>query len=786
MRIWKKLHSSLNKMTGDRQKAIGSRSRLRIAYYRLLPIACCFMLFTILPFKIGKSDCGIKQQHYSFVQLDYLAWQSEYAPYLMGYQVINDIYVLQKRNPQFDDNIREWRGRFCDIPDSTSVDEILYIASVDELTNLRDAVGKKKRDEHYRLHENTFAQVLKQNGCLETIDYLIFAKTCEKYCVEGEEWSDKPKDVAQMFFLINRGRTEFRRTKSPFLKLRYAYQMLRMAHYAKDYQAVLRIWEDVIPKVERTQSIMNYWALAHKAGALKGLGRRAEAAYLFAVVFRYCPSKRQQAFESFDIKTEAEWQQCVGFCKNPQERAALYAIRASYDKAHALDDMVELYKLDAKNEHLDMLLIRETLRMEKIMLGADFRAGRLNAKTIQNTRIYLNRLTTFAKLCADQGIVKSPALWRTTEGYLRLLDGDWRVALATLYDARKLTGINRLLIEQIENYILLARIVGLQIADRQMDSSVTIIRASRAYASDPDFDPLLKEKLGSIFRQNGNIGAAYLCEKSLGDLEKNPNIVLVEALINLCQKQDKTMIERELTTEGNKTIEPQLWDLKGMYYLSRFQLEAAAEAFQQVPPERRVRRYSPFADKIKDCVTCSSSDTTGVMDKLSFVRELLSLQYHANAALDQASLYYYKLGLGFYNMTYFGNSSGLADASRDWRSWQRINQGRNVFPIKGNPLGNMEVLDCSIAKHYFELARQMSWNGNRELSAKAAFWAAKCEQNLFFISAENRYRTGSRLAPDLPPQYRTYFDLLKNYYGNTEFYKQAQTECKYLRFYTGK
>ena len=744
------------------------------------------MLFAILPYQTGKSDCGIQSAHYSFVQLDLLAWQSDYAPYLMGYQVINDIYVLQKRNPQYEDNILEWRGRFCDIPDSADVAQIVYSATVDELNNLRDAASNRKRDVYYQLQSNTFAQVLRENGCLETIDYLVYAKTCEKYCVKGELWSDKPIDPAQMFFLIARGRTEFKRTKSPFLKLRYTYQMLRLAHYAKDYQAVLRIWDDVIPKVDKIQSMINYWALAHKAGALKSLGRRAEAAYLFAVVFRYCPSKRQQAFESFDIRTDAEWQQCLAFCRNPQERAALYAIRASYDKAHALDDMVELYKLDPKNEHLDMLLIRETLRLEKIMLGSDFRSGRLNAKTIKDTRTYLGRLVTFSKFCADKNIVKSPALWRTTEGYLRLLDGDWRMALATLIQARKMAGIDNLLNEQIDNYVLLARIIGLQINDSQMDSTVTIIRASRAFASDPDFDPILKEKLSSIFRQNGNIGAAFLSEKSLGDLEKNPNMELLDDLIRLTQKQNKTLIERELTTEGGKTMEPQLWDLKGMYYLSRFQLEAAAEAFQQVPPERRVRRYTPFADNIKDCIHCPSSDTTGIMDKYTFVRTLLDLQYRANAALDQAAPYYYKIALGYYNMTYFGNSSGLADAFRDGRSWQRINQGRNIFPVKNNPLGNMEVLDCSIAKHYFELARQMSWNTDRELSAKAAFWAAKCERNLFFISAENRYRIGSKLAPDLPPQYRTYFELLKNYYSNTAFYQQARSECKYLRFYTAK
>ena len=174
--------------------------KTHILHGRNAVIVFCLLLFAILPFQIGKSDCGIKgPAHYSFVQLDLLAWQSDYAPYLMGYQVINDIYVLQKRDPQYDDNIGEWRGRFCDIPDSTDVEDIVYDATIDELNNLRDAASNRKRDDFYQLHENTFAQVLKENGCKETIDYLIYAKTCEKYCVKGELWGEKPKDAANVF-----------------------------------------------------------------------------------------------------------------------------------------------------------------------------------------------------------------------------------------------------------------------------------------------------------------------------------------------------------------------------------------------------------------------------------------------------------------------------------------------------------------------------------------------------------------------------------------------------------
>jgi hypothetical protein len=769
------------------QKFLHKKMIRKIA--KIVGITTVFLLFLVVPIHTAKSDCGTMGNRaatpISFVHLDLLAWQSDYAPYLMGYQVIENYYMMNRRDAQENDNIGEWRGRFCDITDSSDVDKMLFDTEVEELADLREAATRKGKYNDYVLRDNTFAQVLQQNHCLETIDYLIFAKTCEPFCVKDEKWSATKPLNADMSGLIARGNTEFRRTKSPFLRMRYFYQMLRLAHYAKDYAQVLRIWDEFLPKIQRTQTIINYWALAHKAGALYALGRRAEAAYLFAVVFRYCPSKRKQAFESFDIKTEIEWQECLNLCKNAQERAALYAIRASYNNARALDDMNELYKLDPKNEHLDMLLIRETLRLEKIVLSSDFRRGRLDRKTMQKTLDYMARLRQFAKAVANQGQVRKPSLWRTTEGYLALLSGDVRGSLLTLYEAQKLTpNSDVLMLEQIDNYTMAARIIGLQAQDVQLDSVLTTLRTSNAYASDEDFERLLYEKLGVLYRQRGENGAAFLCEYSIGELEKNPNLAVLDDLIGLARKPNKTAFERELTTRGDSTtIESDVWDLKGRYHLARYQFEAADAAFAHCDPRRQPKQYSPFSDNLKDCVRCVRSDTVGLVNRQLFTRTMLDLEFSSKAALDLAAPFYYKLGLGYYNMTYFGNSSGLADAYRSGKSWERINQGKNVFPLKNNPFGNMEVLDCAVALNYFEKARQLWWNSDREMSARAAFWAAKCQQNLFFISVENRYRTGSRLMPDIPPQYKSYFELLKTHYGDTKFFGQARTECKYFDFY---
>jgi hypothetical protein len=745
-------------------------------------------MFLILPIRIGKSDCGIGGRAgkiYSFVNADIMQMQSDYAPYLMGYGVIGDYYRLESRFPESDDNIGEWRGRFCDIPDSADIDYVIYEATQDELADLREATSTrfKNKEIYYQLEKNTFAQVIKQNGCTDVVDYLLFAKSVEKYCVKGDEWSETPKDVAQMFFWINQGRQQFKNTKSPFLKLRYAYQMVRLAHYAKDYQAVLRIYDDVMPKTEKINSIINYWILAHKAGALKSLGKKAEAAYLFAVVFRYSPSKRRQAFESFSVTTENEWQLCLNYCRDNRERAALYAIRASYDKAHALEDMVSLYNLDPTNEHLEMLLIRETLRLEKVLIGHNVRRQRYAPEVVAKNKQYCALFRDYVKKIADAKAVKNVALWRTTEGYLTLLVGNWRESLRTFQKARTIVN-NDVLEEQLNAFELAARIIGLQGTDEGMDSEIAALRKTDAYLSDPDFDNLFQEKMGSIYKANGNTGIAFLCDYQLPHLEKNPKLDLINNLIALCQKPTKSLFERELLMSGgNKTIESQLWNIKGRYHLARFEMEAANEAFKNVPEAEQGKKYTPFVDKIKDCVNCVQSDTV-LVTRAEFAQKMLDLEYQARMNMSNSSDAFFKLGLGYYNMTYFGNSSGLADYYRSGISWRYLNSGNNAYPLSNFPLGNAEMTDVSLALQYFEKARQLTQD--RELQARCAFWCAKCEQNMFFTDKMSDYNVGGKNVPSVPRQYRRYFKLLNEYYADTQFYKQAQTECKYFQFYKVK
>ena len=471
------------------------------------------------------------------------------------------------------------------------------------------------------------------------------------------------------------------------------------------------------------------------------------------------------------------------FCHDNQERGALYAIRASYDKAKALDDMVQIYALDPKNDHLEMLLIRETLRLEKILLGYNFRRERYAPEVVAKNKAYCTRLRDFVKKAADEKMVKNVALWRATEGYLTLLIGDWHTAIYTFKQARLITN-DDILRQQIDAFDLAARIVGLKITDTSMDTQLAEMRRSDAYLSNPNFEELFYEKIGSLYKAQGSVGVAFLTDFQLSHLEKNPKLDVLDDLIRLCRKPNKTLFERELVMDGgNRTIESQLWNIKERYHLTRFEMEAANEAFKNVPEPERGKTYMPFLSKIKDCVNCNQSDTAS-FNRAQFTQHMLNLEYQARVSQVGAAENYFKLGLGYYNMTYFGNSSGLADYYRSGISWKYLNSGRSAYPLSSFPLGNAEMTDVSLAFQYFEKARQLTTD--RELQARCAFWCAKCEQNLFFTDTNSRYNLGSKTMPDIPPQYKRYFKLLKDYYSDTQFYKQAQTECKYFNFYSVK
>lgn len=726
------------------------------------------------------------RQGYTFIDPQLIGLEANSVPFSLRF---GDFARFYGDNPTVkqNDNVTEWWERFCEYPEKEDIAYVIYEASIPQLNGLLGNIRDKTAILDPYLVGNTFARYLVREGCTETLKYLVFAKQCEYHCLHlGDPWKGHERDIDAMHALIRKGRATFPLVKSFYLRVRYAYQLVRLAHYAGDYELALELYDYCRPKADNHPSLIDYWLLGHKAGALMALGKNVEASYLYSLVFENCPSKRESAYLSFRIENDEQWRQCLNLCKDDRERAALYAIRAGHADSRALEEMYQIYELDTQNQHLENLLFREVKKLEKNLLGLGFRSSRAPGRTVSDSvqywsGQYLIELQAFARRLAEEKQVVHPELWKIAEGYLQVIAGDYYEARKTLADARAMTPRGALR-DQIEIFQLTLQISDFQTATDSMENTAArIIRSNEWYALYQDFPDLLYDKMARLYDESNDPGKAFLCRYNLAQLKPNPQPDIFNNLIEVCQKPNRTRMEDILVErENGETILYDLLDIKATYFLSRFQMEAAIETYKGMPRENWADYgvFNPFVEQFQDCVHCRLPSDVPTYDKGELIQRILDMEYEAKAQPERSDTIYYNIGLAFYNLTYFGQSWDAADYYRDWASVReyKLKDGGevNIINTSRSPFGNREVFDCTQAEYFFNLARIRA--EDPEFAAKATYMAAKCERNEYYV---NRTRGAERT-------YK-YFDMLIEQYSETEYYRdltergRCKTFTAYLR-----
>ena len=725
---------------------------------------------------------------YSFFNTNLVIKETPYVDYFLRFDDLYDAYDSNRKKQQVD-NLTEWRGRFCDLVSIGDLKQIIYKATIEEMELLRTATKSKTIPLDYRLSKNTFAQHLKKNKCLETVDYLIFAKECEPHVTAVDEWTTPKRDSIGMMRLVKTGRKKFLKTKSHYIRMRYAYQLIRLAHYAKNYKQTLQLYDYLIPKFDKLDSIINYWILGHKAGALKALGKNVEAAYLYAQIFQQCASKRQSAYLSFQINTDEEWKELNLICKNDSERAVLYALRANSEETKAVEEMEKIYQLDPSNDNLELLLVKEIRKLEKDFLGLEFNDNaRQNKRQFniprKNAGNYLLRVHEFVKKVLAEDKVADKEIWKIANGYLYLLGGDYYEANNYFTKIENQIQSDSLK-EQLHVLQVALKIASVEEINEQTENELgDIVRTEPLYKKYRDFQDFLFDKMAYTYLDTNQPGKAFRSQYPISDLGYNPKPEIVEDLLKLCNKEGKTLVERAFVQDSEgKDITNYLLDLKATELFRKFQIEAALETYKQIPAsERAVYQFNPFVETINDCVHCEPVDTV-VYDKAAIIERIIQLDYKGKADIEKGAEYFYEIGLAYYNMSYFGSSWQAMDAFRSGANWYYVND-ENVYPHYGSPFGNKENIDLSQALFYFEKSRLVARNS--EIAAKAAFMAARCEQNNYFFSKDCNYNIYNNRIPNPPKEYRTYFKLLVDEYSDTQVYQQLIRECRYFAAYARK
>ena len=515
----------------------------------------------VLPQRIALACADLPEfEGYSFFRANLIDLDSEIIPYFFSFdQMYSSFEAGQEK--QTISNLEEWQDIFCDQATLKDLQRIIYKSSLSELKSLRTAVQNKKYPIPPNLRSNTFAQHLKAHRCNETINYLIFAKECEPHVIRPTNlWNGEARDKVMMQALIDDGKDIFRKTKSNYIRLRYAYQLVRLAHYQKDYTQALELLDYLLPKIDPIESLLNDWILGHRAGALMSLGQNVEASYLFSLIFRRCPEKRASAFQSFHIKTDEEWEACLLMCQDDEERATLYALRASESSRRAPEEMAKIYQLDPQSKSLELLLVREIRELEKDLLGLEFNDQKrenalLYARPRKQAGLYAVKLLEFTSQVIAEGKVAHLPLWKLSSAYLEYLSGDFYAAEQSFSRLEKEIGEeeeDKELREQLAAFQLALRINNFESIEEEDEAEIAeIITENPLYKAFSDFPDFLNDRLAYVYKKQGNPGKAFRCQYNISALRPYPQMDIIEDLLAVCHKPEPTKFERALITKAN-------------------------------------------------------------------------------------------------------------------------------------------------------------------------------------------------------------------------------------------
>jgi hypothetical protein len=692
-------------------------------------------------------------------------------------------YYRNQGNPLIKGNVDEWYERFCEVPKLEHIAALIYQTTEGELEELRTSIRSPSIPLSYRLRENSFARYLKEQECTETVEYLIFAKRCEPYVTQGDPWEKPQTMYGRMADLMEEGVRAFNRTASHYIRLRYAFQVIRLAHYSQQHEEVLALCKKLLRKTDNDPSIVEDWIEGHRAGALMALGNRVEASYLFSRLFDRCPSKQEAYYHSFDIRTDKEWQACLNYCRTPEEKATLHIIRANFPDSQLLVELENIYKYDPSSPYLHLLLVREVRRLERDLLGVSF-----NNNSRQNKFYYgvpsedagqrVIRMQSFVTKVIKEGVIEDKVLWSIMQGYLSMLAGNFYDTRKSFESARKMD-MPPILEEQLDAFELALYINSLQDVNREIENTLARLPITNdAFDRDPDFEDFLRDKLTALYKQTGQEGKAFLMQYPFSYLKPNIQIEMVEELLRICRLKSPSKLEEQLIADGDSTVLQQLLDMKASYFMKQYKFEAALETLKLM---ERVNwdnfgQYNPFVKWENERVRQPLPSNVLTYNKGEFLEELLDKEYQAKAGTGNTGLLNFQIGLALYNITYFGQAWEVQDFYRSGASLRTayLRDGDNVSPHPDYPYGNAEHFDCSRARLFFERARLAT--DSLELGAEATFWAAKCERNEYYV---NRWR------PEAQQTFEN-FELLVENYRNTEFYQRIIEECLYFRAYASQ
>ena len=674
--------------------------------------------------------------------------------------------------------------------------------------------------------QNSMTDYFIRQKDLEGLGYIMYAKQVEPYVTgSADDWEPIVRDSAKMAKLIKSGQQLNAVAKKEIFRLRYEYQVLRLAHYSGRYSDVIKWYDEYQIATYTVSSILNPLCLALKAGALFRTGQGKEAAYLFSKVFAATTAKRISNYLGFvwSIKKGEDRNNYLSLCRNNTEKADMLGMFAINSISNELQTMKDIYDLNPSAGILEVLAVREVNKLEENYLTPNFQrqAGglydRMNYSQEKNDSLLgsslqeIKELSSFMHTVAQGNKTGNSGLFETVAAYSAYMVRDYATARSYIADAQKMNLTTKAK-DQLMLTDLLVTISEKNNIDKAFEEQVlpsiqwlqkkakeekpvpanyweinqwsdfyrnlmTQVFAKRYHAQ----NDLQKEMLCIGAAEKVNSGGFYT--GAVGFMRDKFSSADVEKMFVLMNSSSLNSFEKYLLN-NNSITKADVIDFAGTAYLRDNNYDKAIEWLSKTTDKKKTIDTNPFIDLLYDQEGRLPEDAKFSTTKLAFAQEMKKLQQLAKTDKANAAKHYYKYALGLYNITYYGHAWQLVEYYRSGSDGYYI--PKDATPFKE------EYYSAKNAEQYFEKA--MNASADKNFKARCLFMMAKCSQKQLHQPQYTDY-TGDNYWDKMDADNKLYWPKFKNNkyfpqfikeYGSTPFYKEAFNSCSYLRDFVKK
>ncbi len=649
----------------------------------------------------------------------------------------------------------------------------------------------------------------------EVLTYLQYAKETEPYAQLAEDndswWTTKrakSPSEANYTILKNKGINLYKTCKQDELKLRYAYQLVRLAHYMrtenKDAVAMFNLYVQPL----KQEHYIYYAALEQVAGALYNLGNLPNANYLYCQVFDHSDNRKEVAYNSIKIQDEVDWNATLALCKNERNKAVLYAIRGYNTFSNEMEEVENILNICPDSPYMRLLAIRYINKVERAVLASfSYYENQVFLQPSEELMEEYARTKEIIGKVMQNPNVGEKDFWTVYLAHLSFLCREYKQAETTL---NSLQTSDPALLKQASRTRFCLYLTQLKSIGEQEEETI----GDYLEADNTDIE-FIKEVVGHLYKQQNDHGKSFLTHNQISDLHDNPDLIIINSLISDSEK------------ENDRWALTQLYELKGTYFLRTGDFKEAVKWYDRVdesyctidsiydyekgayfhPQPDQFNGYSgisplifsngfkrlfsvPAASQLTDQLYTNYEYLNKYQNKETLTKSLLKLEKESKnnnekglcAAYLLANYYYNISPHGYYRniprysssngyISYYGNTNDFPDIKFPDFSKEYNYKNFDNYPLV--------ISYMSKALELYE--RVVEYTTNRELKARALFMASSCVMDLHVPNWY--YSINSKTDKSDCEQVNIYFRKLAADFNDTQFYQEAVRECKYFEYY---